>query len=322
MPTRRLLDPSNDYVFKILFKDPGDERRLIAMLTAVLEPSVPIASAKVLNPQIPADIADAKSIVLDILVELADGETVYIEMESWPRPVFVARNLYYWARSHGNQLGSGDDYRKLRPTIAIAWLANPRDRSRSIIGATKVHSRFRIRETSTGAELTDHLEMHVLDLRNLATDGTLSRELRMWALLFDHPTDEALRALAEQDEIMADTIQKLAHVSADDEAYQIAEARWRGEVKLSLDRAYERDEGLAEGLAKGEALGLAKGEAQGLAKGEAQGLARGVLAVLNARFGATPPAMRSRIEACDSAALSELLARALVVASPDALFGG
>lgn len=43
----RSLDPTNDYVFKVPFKDPGDERRLIAMLTAILEPTSPIVSAKV-----------------------------------------------------------------------------------------------------------------------------------------------------------------------------------------------------------------------------------------------------------------------------------
>ena len=101
----RTLDPSNDYVFKILFKDPGDERRLVAMLNAIVDPPSPIVSATVLSPQIPADVATAKT---------------------------------------------------------------------------------------THVELTDQLEIHLLDLRKLATDGTLSLPLRRWAEFFDHPTEAVL----------------------------------------------------------------------------------------------------------------------------------
>lgn len=300
----RYLDPSNDYVFKVLFKDPGDERRLIAMLTAILEPDSPIVSAKVLNPQIEPDVATAKSIVLDILVRLADGRSIGIEMEAWPRRVFVDREVYYWSCLHSKQLDAGESHSALRSTIAIAWLGNPRDGSRGIVDSERVHTRYRICETTTKRELTDHLEIHLLDLRNLASDGMLSPALRRWAEFFDHPTEAVLARLAAEDEIMADTITKLEAVSADDQAYYIAEARRMGAIRDALDRTYERDHGRAEGRAEGLATGVAYV----------------VVAVLEARFGTLASAVRARIESAPVDDLMRLAAKAGVIASPDELF--
>lgn len=307
----RYLDPSIDYVFKILFREPSDETRLIAMLTAILEPTSPIRWAKVQNPELPADIANAKSIVLDVLVSLSDGRTVDIEMETWPRPIFVARDLFYWARAHGKQLGDGDDYHTLRPTISIAWLADPRDGRRAIVDSTRVHTRYRIYEATTKEQLTDQLEIHFLDLRKLKTDATLSPALRRWAEFFDHPTEHTLLRLAEEDQVMADTINKLATVSADDQSYHIAESRFKGEVARRLDIAYERQEGRAEGHAEGRTEGRTEGRAEGRAAARRDT----VLEIVAARFGGVPAELPARLETLDEDALQALVTRAAVASS-------
>lgn len=291
----RYLDPSNDFVFKTLFNEPTDEPRLIAMLTAILDPPVPIVAATVLNPEIrPSDIT-AKLIILDILVRLADGRFVGIEMESFPRAVFIARELYYWAKTHAKQLESGEDYRKLRPTISIAWLANPRDGSRPIIDSSRVHGRYRIRETSTNRDLTDHLEIHLLDLRNLATDGTLSPALRRWAEFFDHPSEATLARLSEEDAVMADTIKKLEAVSSDFESKLYAEARLLAQVAHSM----ENDEARAAGRVEGFAVA--------------------VIAVAESRLGPLPGPLRARITRAEASVLERLMTRVGVANSCEEL---
>jgi hypothetical protein len=59
-----------------------------------------------------------------------------------------------------------------------------------------------------------------------------------------------------------------------------------------------KDEGLAEGLAKGMDKGLAEGLAKGMDKGLAEGLAKAVLRLLAARGVPVDDASRQRILGC------------------------
>lgn len=239
----RILNPSNDYVFKILFKDPEGERRLIAMLTAILEPRVPIVSVRVLNPEIPADVVADKAIVLDLLIELEDKSSV--DIEAMPRFEFTDRVLFYWSKAHARQLKRGDDFDELRPTISIAWMASRLPRARRIaMTPGRVHSRFRVQNVATNAELTDQLELHFLELSKRRSDATLSPALRRWARFFDRPSSADLDALASEDEIMADTVTKLRTISDDDQHARIADAREKGEVarRIGLGAAYREGE--------------------------------------------------------------------------------
>lgn len=290
-----LLDPSDDLVFKVLFKDPEAERRLIAMLTAILEPSSPIVSARVLNPHLPPEVATGKAVVLDIRVVLGDGRRICIELEARPRRVFIQRDLFYWSRTYSGQLDSGENYAALRPTIAIAWLGDPQDGSRSIVDSPNVHTRYRIRETTTNVELTDHLEIHLLDLRNLATDGTLSPALRRWAEFFDHPSEATLARLSEEDAVMADTIKKLEAVSSDFESKLYAEARLLAQVAHSM----ENDEARAAGRVEGFAVA--------------------VIAVAESRLGPLPGPLRARITRAEASVLERLMTRVGVANSCEEL---
>lgn len=129
----------------------------------------------------------------------------------------------------------------------------------SIVDSPGLHSRYRICESTTHRELTDHLEIHLLDLRKLELDATLSPALRRWAEFFDHPTEETLRRLAEQDEIMAETIKKLEEVSANGELRYLVEARQMGELQQRIYLGAAHEEGLEEGLARGREEGREEG---------------------------------------------------------------
>lgn len=225
-----------------------------------------------------------------------------------PRPLFVQRDVFYWSKNHGKQLKKGDDYGLLRPTISIAWLGTPRESRAPIIDSPRVHTRYRILETSTYRELTDHLEMHFLDMRNLATDATLTPALRRWAEFFDRPTEETLKRLSDEDPIMADTVNKLASVSNDDATRRIAEARWKGELAQWQD------------MKDAESRGHEEGKAEGIREGKAEGIRSALQAVLEVRFGGLDDAILERIAAMPDATLLATLERATQVRALDDLF--
>ena len=117
-----LLVPTLDIVFKMMLSAPACESALTALLTAILRPSQAIKVARVLNPEVPRRSVDDKGTILDILAEMADGSRINIEMQASNTGVIQPRALYYWARTHADQLRRGQDYGELRATVAIFLL--------------------------------------------------------------------------------------------------------------------------------------------------------------------------------------------------------
>jgi predicted transposase/invertase (TIGR01784 family) len=74
------LSLTNDFVFKAVLTSSEDV--LISLLTAVLKPPSPIGRARVLNPELPKDLADDKGGFLDVSVELQDGTRLDVEMQA------------------------------------------------------------------------------------------------------------------------------------------------------------------------------------------------------------------------------------------------
>ena len=115
----KLLDPTLDVVFKILFAAPRHESVLINFLTDVLRPEAPIKAVQVLNPDIPKEFAIERASILDIRVMLHDARLVNVEMQSQKHQAYRSRLLYYWARNFGAQLEKGEDYQALAMCAGI-----------------------------------------------------------------------------------------------------------------------------------------------------------------------------------------------------------
>ena len=138
------LSLTDDLIFKILLADPSRKWLLISLINAVLEPDVPIEDVTVLNPDIPKfDVLD-KGVVLDVLVDLADGRQVDIEMQVAGHPAFRERLLYYWARLYGAQISRGQRYHKLRQVVLVVFTDYEE------LEGDRVHSVFEVREVHDG----------------------------------------------------------------------------------------------------------------------------------------------------------------------------
>lgn len=147
-----MLDPKLDVVFKMLML--RSERLLRSMLEAVL--AEPVESFEVRDRSLPGDAPADKAIVVDLLVELADGRRVNVEMQVRATPELKPRIVFYAARNLTEQLSKGESYVQLRPSVVVVWLAEPLfgelDRFHAIFELYERHSQFRY-----GDELTLHL---------------------------------------------------------------------------------------------------------------------------------------------------------------------
>jgi len=65
-----------------------------------------IIRLKILNPELPPNYVDYKSVRLDILLE-TKKEIINIEMQSTSKEDYKERVLFYWARIYNDELKTG-----------------------------------------------------------------------------------------------------------------------------------------------------------------------------------------------------------------------
>lgn len=244
------LAPSVDVVFKLLFTRHADSAEaLIGLLTAVLRPKQAIAQIEVQNPAIGAGELEDKDIVLDILVRLADGTTLNVEMQARKLEGYRERLLFYWARAYGQLLGMGEGYTRLRPTVVIAFLGyreadNPR-----------FHSVFRLLEAETHRPYSDALSLHLVQLPLLGElterDGRDEGALVHWSRFFAARTGEEAEAAAMNDPAVSKANAILRRLTGDPDVQELARRRELAQAARLITYGAIREEARQEGEERG-----------------------------------------------------------------------
>jgi predicted transposase/invertase (TIGR01784 family) len=298
--SRETLDPKLDVVFKMLFGRPENRHLLVSLLDAVLSPRSPIRSLEV-ESELAKGAVDDKGIALDIRIELEDGQQVDVEMQTQPRLARRERALYYWARMYAGQLGRGEGYTALCRCVVVLILAF------NELSSDRFHSIFRVREVHDHEELSDQLELHLVELPKLtAASKNDEPGLVGWGRFLSAKTDDDLEQLAMTDPVLRQAKAALERLSTDPEARVLAEQR-----DMAL-KSYELDLGKAH--AQGRAEGRTEGRAEGRTEGRAEGTATAVLTLLEARGKNLAPEQRARIAGCrDLSLLDRWLRKAVAL---------
>ena len=248
-----LLDPKLDVVFKLLFANEKNRNILVALLTAVIQPSASIGTVEVLNPEVPKDLPADRGVLLDIHVRMSDGRHIDVEMQAQLHPGFGQRVMYYWARLHSSQLSRGDYYEKLCPTVSIVITSEP------FLPVAKAHSKFAVTEVETRHPLGDELEIHFVELSKIELEPDNSG-LKAWMRFLLARDESELEELAMSNPDIRSATQALKALSEDPAAQELARQREMAQINLKIMHQYA----VAEGEAKGRAEGRAEGEAKEL----------------------------------------------------------
>ena len=153
------LTPRVDFVFKRLFGVEENAHLLKSLLTAVLNPSVPLATVRILNPYNEKGFQDDKFSIMDIHAEDTEGRKYNIEMQVGNQDYYEQRALYYWSKLYSGQLSKGDHYSKLPQTIGIHFLnfiLFPQE--------THYHNIYKIMNTRSKQTGFDNFEFHFIEL--------------------------------------------------------------------------------------------------------------------------------------------------------------
>lgn len=242
---RIAINPLVDYAFKKLLGDPANVDILLDFLNAILKLRPPIARVTILNPFNARAFEADKLTVVDVKATDGDGRVFQVEVQLQVHGALPARALYAWARTYGDQLGQGDGYDQLRPTLAI-WILG----GLLFPDSPRVHHRFSLSDPETGLHLTDHIELHMLQLPRFQLPVNLDeearwvyflKEARHWTELPASLDSPALRkAMSELDAISDSIADRLRYLAREDYLReQITLENLRRQAEADLQKAEE-----------------------------------------------------------------------------------
>ena len=99
----RKVKPLNDFIFKKIFGEKGNEDILISFINAVLKRNnkEPIIEIEIIdNKQLTKEVINDKTGIIDVRARTAKGENVDIEVQLTDQGNMDKRTLFYWGKMY------------------------------------------------------------------------------------------------------------------------------------------------------------------------------------------------------------------------------
>ena len=261
--TEKYFNPLNDYFMRYMFAKEGHEhilKNLINSVRADYNQEI-FEEVKVLNTFNLKETVNDKQSIVDVRAVTKSGEIVLIEIQRVGNQSFVYRSLYYWSKCYVSNLRNNEKYNDLKQVIVINILDFTLLRD-----IDKEHSCYVIKELETNHILTNHLEMHFLELpKYLSSNSNLTDELYAWFYFLTikekiEKMEEIMKMLVKKNPIMKevyDEYNKFVGTKDLFDNYAEYEKNYFDILALSEERVKGREEGIKEGE-KNKAVSIAR----------------------------------------------------------------
>lgn len=248
MSKKSKVTPKLDLVFKKIFGDVRNTDILTDFLATVLEISPSeITEVEILDNEVVPDILISKFSRLDLKITINRTTSVNIEIQVLNYGNYKERTLFYWAKMYTGDLQKQEDYLNLKNTIAINVI------DFNLFDCKEYHSTFKIFEEHRQELLTDKFRIDFLELRKAKECkecGSMVDKKQMWMdfLNTNAEDDETLDRLSTSSPVMQKAVAVLRKMSADEkELYEIEQREKAVRDEVSA-RAYERQQGITQGI--------------------------------------------------------------------------
>ena len=239
----------NDYFMRYMFAKEGHERILKNLINSVRLDynQEPFEEVKVLNTFNLKEAINDKQSIVDVRAVTKSGETVLIEIQRIGNQSFVYRSLYYWSKAYVANLRNNEKYNDLKQVIVINILD-----FNLLKDINKEHSCYVIKELETNHILTNHLEMHFLELQKyLSSNSNLKDELDAWFyfLTSKEKMEDIMEILVKKNPIMKevyDEYNKFVNTKDLFDNYTEYEKNYFDILALNEERIKGREEGIKE----------------------------------------------------------------------------
>ena len=242
----KYFNPLNDYFMRFMFAKEGHERILLNLINSVRTDynQETFEEVKVINTFNLKETINDKQSIVDVRAVTKSGETVLIEIQRIGNQSFVYRSLYYWAKSYVSNLRNNEKYNDLKQVIMINILD-----FNLLKDINKEHSCYVIKELETNHILTNHLEMHFLELpKYLSNESKLIDELYAWFyfLTTKEKMEDIMEILVKKNPIMKevyDEYNKFVNTKDLFDNYTEYEKNYFDILALNEERIKGREEG-------------------------------------------------------------------------------
>ncbi|MEI0477312.1 Rpn family recombination-promoting nuclease/putative transposase [Brachyspira pulli] len=248
------LNRINDYFIRYLFSHEGNENIALNFINAVFKDLdfETFNKIEILNPFNIAENYDEKESIVDIKATTETGITVLIEIQARGNEDFIKRTLYYWAYNYSSSLNRGSFYDELKPTVSINitnFILTDED---------KVHSCYVLKELNNNKILTDHCQLHFLELpkfnlKNISNTDELHKEFISWIKFFK---GENMSILMKENTIFEEVEKKcrtfVNNTPVMDKYKKREVDAYFFDKSIELDLKKAKEQGITEGIEQGE----------------------------------------------------------------------
>ena len=257
----------NDYFVRYFFTDKGGEKVLLDFINAVMISAnmKTFKAVEILNPfNLKKNYSDKETIV-DVKCITKNGTIVIIEVQLSGNSRFPERILYYWSTNYSKLLNKGEGYEDLTPVISINLLnfnLNKKD--------SNVHSCYMIYDTKNKRLLTDHLQIHIIELKKFKfKDKSLTKDLNYWLGFFTTKNmEEYMSEIVKEKPIMEEAHKRYNNFIRSRLMMSEYEKKEIYQYDKQIMLKDERREGIKEGIKKGKLEGIKEGKLEGIKEGQ------------------------------------------------------
>ncbi|WP_442506401.1 Rpn family recombination-promoting nuclease/putative transposase [Novipirellula sp. SH528] len=254
------IDPLVDFACKKLLGSPEHPAITLHFLNAVLDGAPKITEVEILNPIIEKEFDEDKYSILDVRAKDQLGHRFNIEIQRTKPTALRERLTYYVATQLVEQIGTGSDYADLRPSIGICILDAILFRD-----IPDLHLDFRLMNAKHRLTLTDHLQIHLLELPKYSPPShneAVTHPIEQWCYFFQQAdeltAEEIIRRLP--DPAFSEATGVLEMISRDPDQRRLYEERLKFERDVRANLDFARQEARQEGLQEGRQEGLEVGK--------------------------------------------------------------
>lgn len=277
---KKVLKPTNDFVFKKIFGSVGSERITTSLLEAILKINITAIDLDK-NPITEKDVLNDKMGIMDIRVEINNKIDADIEMQIIDQGNIEIRLMRYVSKIFIRGLKAGENYLDAKESIAILIANFEIEKHKNV---KKILTEYEMREKNYGnIVLTDKIKVYILELPKIERIKSKDESLNLWIKFMKDL--EVKKMVDKEDKELEETIQaiqeaekKYEELCQDEHARYIAELREKYiEDSISIKQlGYEngRKDGKKEGKKQGLAEGMKKGKEEGVQEGRKQELER------------------------------------------------
>ena len=240
----------NDCFVRYFFTDKGGEKVLLDFINAVMISAdmKTFKAVEILNPfNLKRNYKDKETIV-DVKCITKNGTVVIIEVQLSGNSRFPERILYYWSSNYSKLLKKGEEYEDLTPVISINLLNFNLNKVNK-----NVHSCYMIYDTKNARLLTDHLQIHIIELKKFKfKDNDLKKDLNYWLGFFTTKNmEEYMSEIVKEKPIMEEAHKRYNNFIRSRLMMSEYEKKEIYQYDKQITLEEKRREGKAEGIKEG-----------------------------------------------------------------------